>query len=79
MLKFYWHMEVIFGNYESEHNHLLGDENLRFVRLTDRTKDLAMVMVSMGIDAKTIVSLIFPPLSTKVTRVAPAKAHMRVY
>lgn len=79
MLKFYWYTEVIFGNYESEHNHLLGDENLRFMWLTDRTKDLAMVMVSMGIDANMIVSLIFPPLSTKLTRMAPAEAHMRVY
>ena len=79
MLKFYRHTEVILGNYESKHDHLLGDENLRFTQLTDRTKDLAMVMVSMGIDAKMIVTLIFPPLSTKLMCAAPAEAHMRVY
>ena len=27
-LKFYRHMETILGNYESEHDHLLGDNNL---------------------------------------------------
>ena len=79
MLKFYRHTEVILGNYKSKHDHPLGDENLRFTQLTDRTKDLAMVMVSMGIDAKTIVSLIFPPLSTKIMRTAPAEVHMQVY
>ena len=37
-LKFYWHMEIILGNYKSEHDHSLRDENLWFMRLTDRTR-----------------------------------------
>ena len=66
MLKFYWHTEIILGKYESEHNHLLRDNNLRFMWLTGRTKDLVLVMLTMGIDAKTIVSLILPPPSLEL-------------
>ena len=36
-LKFYQHMEIILRKYESEHDHPLGDNNLRFTQLTDRT------------------------------------------
>ena len=67
-LKFYRHMEIILGNYESEHDHPLRDKNLWFMRLTDRTRDLVMVMLTMGIEAKTIVSLISRPPSTELTR-----------
>jgi hypothetical protein len=38
------------------HDHPLGDQNLRFTRLTDRTRDLVMEMVHIGIDSKVIVS-----------------------
>ena len=87
-LKFNRHTEIILGKYESKHNHLLGDNNLRFTRLTDRTKDLVLVMLTMGIDAKTIVSLILPPPSLELTcasplasrvRLAPAEVRMQIY
>ena len=55
-LKFYRHTETILGNYESEHDHLLGDDNLRFTWLTDRTRELVTDMIHTGIDSKTIVS-----------------------
>jgi hypothetical protein len=64
-LKLYRHTEIILGKYESEHDHALGDENLRFTRLTDRTRSLVMEMVSAGIESKIIVSLIF---SRRVSR-----------
>ena len=62
-LKFYQHTEIILEKYKSKHDHPLRDKNLRFTRLTDGTRDLVMVMLTMGIDAKMIVSLIFPPPS----------------
>ena len=66
-LKFYWHMEIILGNYKSEHDHSLRDKNLWFTQLTDRTRGLVMVMLTMGIEAKTIVSLISLLPSTELT------------
>ena len=54
-LKFYRHTETILGRYESEHDHPLGDDNLRFTRLTDRTRELVMEMVHTGVDTKIIV------------------------
>ena len=70
-LKFYRHMEIILGKYESKHDYPLGDENLRFMQLTDGTMDLVMVMLTMGIDAKMIVSLIFPPPSLALMSPSP--------
>ena len=87
-LQFYQHTEIILGKYKSEHDHLLRDNNLQFTWLTDRTKDLVLVMLTMGIDAKTIVSLILPPLSFELTCasplashvcLAPAEARMQIY
>ena len=87
-LKFYRHTEIILGKYKSEHDHPLRDNNLRFTRLTDGTKDLVLVMLTMGIDAKTIVSLILPPPSLELTCasplashvcLAPAEARMQIY
>ena len=87
-LKFYQHTEIILGKYKSEHNHPLRDDNLQFTWLTDGTKDLVLVMLTMGIDAKTIVSLILPlpslelmcasPLASCVCS-APAEACMQIY
>ena len=51
-IKFYWHTDTILGRYEDVHDHPLGDENLRFTRLTDGTRDLVMEMVCQGIDSK---------------------------
>lgn len=55
-IKFYRHTPTILGKYKTTHDHPLGDQNLRFTRLTDRTRDLVMEMVYMGIDSKVIVS-----------------------
>ena len=55
-LKFYRHTETILGNYESKHNHPLRDDNLRFTRLTDRTRELVTDVIHTGIDSKMIVS-----------------------
>ena len=54
-IKLYPDMEKIRGKYEDQHDHEIGEENLRFTRLTDTTKDLVMDMVHMGIDPKVIV------------------------
>ena len=54
-LKFYRHTETILGRYESKHDHPLGDDNLRFTRLTDRTRELVMEMVHTGVKTKIIV------------------------
>ena len=56
MLKFYWHTETILRNYKSEHDHLLGEANLRFTQLTDKTRELVTEMIHMGINTKLIVS-----------------------
>ena len=55
-IKFYQHTDTILGRYEDAHDHPLGDENLRFTWLTDRTRDLVMEMVCQGIESKVIVS-----------------------
>ena len=54
-IKRYPDTEKIRGRYEDQHDHEIGEENLRFTRLTDTTKDLVMDMVHMGIDPKAIV------------------------
>ncbi|KAH9009639.1 hypothetical protein EDB84DRAFT_1245003, partial [Lactarius hengduanensis] len=37
-IKLYRHTETILGKYENEHDHPLGDENLRFTWLSDKTR-----------------------------------------
>ena len=54
-IKRYPHTETILGKYEDQHDHVLGDANLRFTRLSDATKELVMYMVHIGIDSKAIV------------------------
>ena len=56
MIKFHQHTDTILGRYVDMHDHPLGDKNLRFTRLTDRTRDLVMEMVCQGIESKAIVS-----------------------
>ena len=55
-IKFYQHTDTILGRYEDADNHPLGDKNLRFTWLTDRTRDLVMEMVCQGIESTVIVS-----------------------
>ena len=54
-IKKYPHTETILGKYKEEHDHTIGDPNLRFTRLSDETKTLVMDMVHLGIDANIIV------------------------
>ena len=54
-IKRYLGVETILGKYEDEHNHALGDDNLRFTRLSDKTKALVMEMVRTRIDPEAIV------------------------
>ena len=54
-IKRYPHTDKILGKYEDQHDHAIGDENLRFTRLSDTTKALVMDMVRTGIDSKAIV------------------------
>ncbi len=55
-IKMYPHTKTILGKYEGNHNHALGDDNLQFLRLTERNKIFVMDMVCMGMDSKVIVS-----------------------
>jgi hypothetical protein len=55
MIKHYLHTDKILGKYEDRHDHAIGDENLRFTRLSDTTKALVMDMVCTRIDSKAIV------------------------
>src|SRR5882762_7927041 len=47
-VKSYPHTETILGWYEDKHDHPIGDENLRFTRMSDTTKKLVMDRFSWG-------------------------------
>lgn len=55
-IKMYPHTDTILGKYETQHNHALGDDNLRFLRLSDGIRVRVMEMIHMGMDSKAIVS-----------------------
>ena len=55
-IKCYPDTSVILGKYHDEHNHPLSDDNLRFLRLSDKIRNLVMDMVHIGIESKVIVS-----------------------
>ena len=57
-IKRYPSIDTILGKYE-EHDHALGDDNLRFTRLSDATKALVMEMLRTGIDPQAIVRRYF--------------------
>ncbi|KAI9437107.1 hypothetical protein BJY52DRAFT_1196649 [Lactarius psammicola] len=54
IVKQYPHTETILGKYEGQHNHALGDENLRFLRLSDNIWNLVMDTIHAGTDPKAI-------------------------
>jgi hypothetical protein len=54
-IKQYLNTETILGKYEDQHDHAIGDDNLRFTRLSDATKDLVRQMVHTGVHSKAIV------------------------
>ena len=56
-IKMYLHTKTILGKYEGQHDHALGDDNLRFLRLLDGIRVHLMEMIHMGMDSKAIVSV----------------------
>ncbi|KAH9014443.1 hypothetical protein EDB85DRAFT_2157411 [Lactarius pseudohatsudake] len=57
-IKMYPHTDTILGKCEGDHDHTLGDDNLRFLRLTERTKISVMDMVCKGMDSKAILKVV---------------------
>ena len=57
-IKLYPNTEMILGKYEGKHNHPIGNENLQFLRLSSRVRDLVKDMVHMGMGCQAIVSAI---------------------
>jgi hypothetical protein len=55
-IKRYPQTDAILGKYQEEHDHPLGDDNLRFLRLSGKIRNLVMDMVYIGVDSKVIVS-----------------------
>jgi len=55
IIKKYPHTKKILGKYNEEHDHMIGDPNLQFTKLSAKTKKLVMNMVRLGIDANIIV------------------------
>jgi hypothetical protein len=56
IIKQYPNTEVILGKYMGEHDHLLGGDNLRFLRLSHKVRNLVMDMVCTGMGCQAIVS-----------------------
>ena len=54
-IKMYLHTDKILGKYNEEHDHTIGDDNLRFTRLSDTTEELVMELARAGVHAKAIV------------------------
>ena len=55
-IKRYLWTETILGKYVDQHDHPLGNDNLRFIRLSRKIRDLVMDIVYIGINSKVIVS-----------------------
>ena len=55
-IKWYLQMEAMLGKYEDQHDHPLSDDNLQFIRLSGKIRNLVMDMVYIGIDSKIVVS-----------------------
>ena len=56
VIKQYPGTDTMLGKYEGKHDHPLGDDNLRFLRLSENTRNLVMEMIHTRIDPKAIVS-----------------------
>ena len=54
-IKMYLHTDRILRKYDEEHDHTIGNDNLRFTRLSDTTKELVMELARAGVHAKAIV------------------------
>ena len=47
-IKTYPHTSVVLGKYISNHSHVIGMENLKFIRMQDSTQEMIARMVRMG-------------------------------
>ena len=56
IIKQYPDTETILGKYEGGHDHPLGDDNLRFLRLTNKARNLVKDMVLTGMGTQAMVS-----------------------
>lgn len=70
IIKRYPGTETILGKYEDQHDHPLGDDNLRFNRLSGNVRNLVMDMVYVGIDSKAIVESHFSHCIAELTAIA---------
>ena len=57
IIKKYPNTEVILSKYEGEHDHPIGNDNLRFLRLSSKTRNLVMDLVHTGMGCQAIVSV----------------------
>ena len=67
IIKQYPHTRTILGKYDGQHDHPLGDENLRFLRLSHHIRSLVMDMIREGTDAEAIVSQMLIPELPELT------------
>ena len=56
IVKQYPGTETMLGKYQGEHDHPLGDDNLRFLRLSTEVRNFVMDMVDAGMGCQAIVS-----------------------
>jgi len=55
-VKTYMNIETVLGIYDAEHNHPVGDENLRYLRISGDTREWIAGMVRLGVKSTEIVS-----------------------
>jgi hypothetical protein len=56
IIKKYLQTKTILGKYDGRHDHPLGDENLKYLRLSHKIRSLVMDMICEGTDPEAIVS-----------------------
>ena len=54
-VKLYWHVPIVLGRYDAEHNHLIHQDNLRFTRLSGEMCALVLNLLRLCVNTKEIV------------------------
>ncbi|KAI0279877.1 hypothetical protein BC826DRAFT_925447 [Russula brevipes] len=54
-MKLYWHVPTVLGRYETEHNHEIHGENLRYTHLSMETHTLVLDLLWLCVNPKEIV------------------------
>jgi hypothetical protein len=54
-LKLYWHVPTVLGRYDTEHNHPIHQDNLRFMCLSGETRALVLDLLRLRVNTKQIV------------------------